>query len=67
MLDNAQPAFTKEETMILHPLFWHWLFFGMALIMLELLIPSFTIFQFGLSAIMVGAMLWRKLPSVAGR
>jgi len=58
MPDDAQPGFTKEDTMIFHPLFWHWLIFGMALIMLELLIPSFTIFWFGLSAIMVGAMLW---------
>ncbi len=44
--------------MIFHPLFWHWLIFGMVLIMLELLITSFTIFWFVLSAIMVGAMLW---------
>ena len=38
--------------------YWHWLVFGMLLIIAELFIPSFTIFWFGLGALAVGALLW---------
>jgi len=38
-------------------LYWHWLAFGMLLIISELFIPSFTIFWFGLGAILVGLIL----------
>ena len=38
-------------------LYWHWIAFGMLLIMAELFIPSFTIFWFGLGAILVGIIL----------
>ena len=38
-------------------LYWHWIAFGMLLIMAELFIPSFTIFWFGLGAILVGFIL----------
>ena len=38
-------------------LYWHWIAFGMLLIMAELFIPSFTIFWFGLGAILVGVIL----------
>lgn len=38
--------------------YWHWLVFGMVLIIAELFIPSFTIFWFGLSALAVGGMVW---------
>jgi membrane protein implicated in regulation of membrane protease activity len=37
---------------------WHWLIFGMLLILAEIFIPSFTIFWFGLAAIIVAAALW---------
>ena len=37
---------------------WHWLAFGMILIMLELVIPSFTIIWFGCGAILVAALAW---------
>ncbi|BBO87430.1 NfeD family protein [Desulfosarcina ovata] len=41
--------------------YWHWLVFGMILIMVEIFIPSFTIFWFGLGAILVsGLMLMAK-------
>ena len=33
--------------------YWYWLIFGMILILSELLIPSFTVFWFGLGAIAV--------------
>ena len=33
-------------------LYWYWLVFGMILIIAELFIPSFTIFWFGLGAIL---------------
>ena len=38
-------------------LYWYWLVFGMALIIAEIFIPSFTIFWFGLGAILVAAVL----------
>lgn len=37
---------------------WHWLVFGMLLVMAEIFIPSFTIFWFGLGAVIVAALLW---------
>ena len=43
--------------MDLHMAYWHWLVFGMILIMVEIFIPSFTIFWFGLGAIVVGGVL----------
>jgi len=39
-------------------LYWHWLVFGMLLIIAELFIPSFTVFWFGLGGIMVAGFLW---------
>lgn len=38
-------------------LYWYWLVFGMILVLLELAVPSFTIFWFGLGALVVGALL----------
>lgn len=38
-------------------LYWYWLAFGAALIVLEIFIPSFTIFWFGLGAILVGMVM----------
>ncbi len=38
--------------------YWHWLVFGMILIIAEVFIPSFTIFWFGLGGLMVGGLLW---------
>ncbi len=38
-------------------LYWYWLAFGMVLILLELAVPSFTIFWFGLGALVVGVLL----------
>ncbi|PLX79008.1 MAG: hypothetical protein C0616_12485 [Desulfuromonas sp.] len=40
------------------PLYWHWLAFGMVLIIAEIFITSFTIFWFGLGACVVGLLLW---------
>ena len=45
-------------------LYWYWLIFGMILIMAELFIPSFTIFWFGLGAILVAGILL-MLPGLA--
>ena len=39
-------------------LYWHWLIFGMLLMMLELFVPSMTILWFGLGGLLVGAWLW---------
>ena len=38
--------------------YWYWLVFGMVLIIAEIFIPSFTIFWFGLGAIIVGGLLF---------
>ena len=45
-------------------LYWYWLVFGMVLIIAELFIPSFTIFWFGLAAILVAGVLF-MLPDLA--
>ena len=37
---------------------WHWLAFGMILIISELFIPSFTIIWFGFGAIIVSGIVW---------
>lgn len=34
--------------------YWHWLVFGIILVIAEIFVPSFTIFWFGLGAIVVG-------------
>ena len=45
-------------------LYWYWLVFGMVLIIAEIFMPSFTVFWFGLGAILVaGALL--VLPDLA--
>lgn len=38
-------------------LYWHWLTLGLLLILAELFIPSFTIFWFGLGALLVGGLV----------
>ena len=38
-------------------LWWHWLVFGMVLIGLEMVIPSFTVIWFGLGAVLVSIVL----------
>jgi hypothetical protein len=37
---------------------WHWLVFGMILILFELIVPSFTIIWFGCGAVVVAGMAW---------
>jgi membrane protein implicated in regulation of membrane protease activity len=44
--------------------FWYWLVFGMLLMLAEMFIPSFTIFWFGLGALIVAALLF-LLPDLA--
>jgi membrane protein implicated in regulation of membrane protease activity len=39
-------------------LYWYWLVFGMILVITEIFVPSFTIFWFGLGAILVAGLLW---------
>lgn len=46
------------------PLWWHWLVFGMALAMLEIFVPSFTLLWFGLGAVLVGGLVW-LVPDLA--
>ena len=44
--------------------YWHWLVLGMLLIVAEIFVPSFTIFWFGLGAVLVSAFVW-FLPDMA--
>ena len=37
--------------------YWHWLVFGMILIMAEIFLPSFTIFWFGLGGLVVAGLV----------
>jgi inner membrane protein len=39
-------------------LFWHWLALGMLLLLVEIFIPTFTIFWFGLGCFIVALLLW---------
>jgi len=45
-------------------LYWYWLVFGMLLIIAELFIPSFTVFWFGLAAVITALILW-LLPDMS--
>jgi len=45
-------------------LWWHWIVLGVILILMELVVPSFTIFWFGLGALVTGLLL-AVLPDVA--
>lgn len=48
--------------------YWHWLVFGMLLIVVEIFVPNFTIIWFGLGAVAVsGLMLLMPGISVAGQ
>lgn len=38
--------------------YWHWLVLGIALIIFEIFLPSFTVLWFGLGAVIVGIILW---------
>ena len=46
------------------PAYWHWLVFGMLLILAELFVPSFTILWFGLAAVVVSGLML-VMPSVS--
>lgn len=37
---------------------WHWFLLGIALMLIELAIATFTVFWFGIAAIMVAILLW---------
>lgn len=39
-------------------LYWHWIVFGIGLVLIELALPSFTALWFGLGAAFVGCLLW---------
>ena len=43
---------------------WHWLIFGMLLIVAEIFMPSFTIFWFGLGAFLVAGTIW-LIPDIS--
>lgn len=45
-------------------LWWHWIVLGIILVLLELVVPSFTIFWFGLGALVTGLLL-ALLPEIS--
>jgi membrane protein implicated in regulation of membrane protease activity len=48
-------------------LYWHWLVLGMVLIIAEIFLPSFTIFWFGLGAIILAGLLLLFKPLMTDR
>jgi membrane protein implicated in regulation of membrane protease activity len=56
--DLRRLSIHKGEKMEAKIFYWYWLVFGMVLIIAEIFIPSFTIFWFGLGAIIVGGLLF---------
>ena len=44
--------------MAIEILYWHWIVFGIGLMLLEMLLPSFTALWFGTGAILTGALLF---------
>jgi len=42
------------EQILTHPLWWHWIVFGLLLVVSEIIMPLFIVVWFGLSAIVVG-------------
>lgn len=44
--------------MSLHPLFWHWWLLGLALVIVEAFFPGAFFLWMGISALVVGALLW---------
>ncbi|MGA7277863.1 MAG: NfeD family protein [Desulfocapsaceae bacterium] len=50
--------------MDVHILWYHWLILGMLLMLGEMLVPSFTLFWFGLAALLIGLLLL-ILPDLA--
>jgi hypothetical protein len=45
-------------------LWWHWIVLGIILVLMELVVPSFTIFWFGLGALLTGLLL-ALLPEIS--
>jgi membrane protein implicated in regulation of membrane protease activity len=45
-------------------LWWHWIVLGVVLVLLELVVPSFTLFWFGLGALVTGLLLV-MLPEIS--
>lgn len=45
-------------------LYWHWLVLGLLILGIELFVPSMTAIWFGLSALVVGVLLW-VLPDLS--
>jgi membrane protein implicated in regulation of membrane protease activity len=62
--DRNRTVKGEEACMDFKLLYWHWLVFGMVLVIAELFIPSFTIFWFGLGAILLSGVLW-LIPDLA--
>lgn len=38
--------------------FWHWILFGVALVIAEIFLISFTFLWFGIAAMVIGILLW---------
>lgn len=55
----VSPILTQAVAFMLESLqWWHWVVGGIALVLAELLVPTFFILWFGLGAILVGILYW---------
>ncbi len=50
--------------MVFEPAYWHWIVFGIGLMLLEIVLPSFTALWFGLGGVIVGILLF-LLPGLS--
>ncbi|KJS09786.1 MAG: hypothetical protein VR73_01105 [Gammaproteobacteria bacterium BRH_c0] len=39
-------------------IYWHWILFGVALVLAEIFLTSFTLLWFGIGAVLVGILVW---------
>lgn len=46
------------ETATFTLLYWHWILLGIALVLAEIFLVSFTVLWFGLGALLTGILLW---------
>ncbi len=46
------------ESLFEQILYWHWIVFGLILVILEMLLPGFVLIWFGVGALLVGGLLY---------
>lgn len=54
------------DFLITHPLWWHWVIFGIVLVVAEIIVPLFIVIWFGFAAILVGIVALLFVTSFIG-